>query len=241
MTARSPGTPSGMPSIRVDPGTVALYSDVGCAWATVAVHRFHEARRRLGLEGEVHLDHRLFSLEDVNHEPLSKPTFDGELAALGALAPEFGFQVWQGDPSTWPVSTLLAAEAVHAAKEQGLAASEALDLALRRALFAQSRCITMLHEILDVAAECPDVDEAALGDALESGRARGPMLRQARGDVDTVDGSPHFFLPDGSDWHNPGVELEWKGDPGVGIALIEHDDASAYDDLLQRAAGRTRA
>lgn len=49
-------------------------------------------------------------------------------------------------------------------------------------------------------------------------------------------GSPHFFLADGSDVHNPGIELHWQGDPGAGFPVVDDDDPGVYDDLVQQAA-----
>jgi predicted DsbA family dithiol-disulfide isomerase len=135
------------------------------------------------------------------------------------------------------VSSLPALEAVQAAKQQSRRASEDLDLALRRALFAQSRCITMRHVVLDVARACESVDEDALEDALDDGRARGDVMAQWRATDDAgVEGSPHLFLPDGTDVHNPGIEMHMQGEHGKGIPVIDADDRSVYDDLLKRAA-----
>lgn len=224
-------------AIHVEPGTIVLYSDVACGWATLALHRFYAARAEAGLEEEVRVDHRLFLLEDVNRFPLPKDHVDAEIPVFTELAPEFGWQQWQGDAAEWPVTTLLANEAVHAAKAQGPEASEQLDLALRRALFAESRTVSMLHEVLDVAAGCPAVNVEALREALDDGRARGPMMRDYRAHRDDVQGSPHFFLADGSDVHNPGIELSWDGDTPV----VEQDDAGAMSRLVRHAAQRNGA
>jgi len=37
--------------VEVAPGTIVVFSDIGCPWAHVAVWRLHDARRRLGLDG----------------------------------------------------------------------------------------------------------------------------------------------------------------------------------------------
>jgi predicted DsbA family dithiol-disulfide isomerase len=225
----------------VEPGTVVVYTDVGCAWSTVAIHRFLRARRALGLDDDVRIDHRLFLLEDVNRAPLLKRVVDAEIGAVAALEPDLGFRVWQGDPSTWPVSTLLANEAVHAAKAQGYAAAEQLDMALRLALFRDSRCITLQHEILEVAASCPAVNGRQLRDDLDSGRARAVMMAQYREYAGEAQGSPHFFLADGTDVHNPGVEMHWTDEgPGKGIPIVDSDDSSVpFDELVRRAAAGT--
>lgn len=54
--------------------------------------------------------------------------------------------------------------------------------------------------------------------------------------ADDVQGSPHFFLADGSDVHNPGIELHWEGEPGSGFPVVDTDDPSAIDELVRRAA-----
>jgi predicted DsbA family dithiol-disulfide isomerase len=224
--------------VQVTPGTLVVFSDIACPWAYVAVHRLHAGRRRLGLEREVRFDHRAFALELANERPTPKLTLDAEVPVAGALAPDADWQLWLGDPHAYPVSTLLALEAVQAAKEQGLEASEALDLGLRRAFFGQSRCVTMLHVILEVAGEC-GLDVAALERALQEGGSR-PLVhvqhRRADG-TDEVKGSPHVFAPGGLDAHNPGVTMHWEGGhDGTGFPVVDHDDPTVIDDLLRAAS-----
>lgn len=50
-----------------------------------------------------------------------------------------------------------------------------------------------------------------------------------------VKGSPHFFLADGTDVHNPGVELHWEGEHEEGFPVIDADDPQAFERLLQAA------
>jgi hypothetical protein len=187
--------------VRVAAGTVVIYSDIACPWTHVAMHRIHAARRRLGLEGRVALVHRAFPLELINRRPTPRRVLDAEIPVAGALAPDAGWQLWQAPDWEWPVTTLLALEAVRAAEVQSLRAAEELDLGLRRALFAQSRCISLLPVILDVA-----------------------------------EGSPHLFLADGSSHFNPGVRVRWEGEHGRGFPVVEADDPSAVDAVLERAA-----
>ncbi|MDP8987300.1 MAG: DsbA family protein [Actinomycetota bacterium] len=223
--------------IDVAPRTIVVFADIACPWASVAVHRLHATRSRLGLDGEVELDHHAFPLELVNGRPTPKRVLDAELPVAGALVPDAGWQMWQRPADEWPVTTLPALEAVQAAKAQSLVASASLDLALRRALFAESCCISLRPVVLEVAGSCPEVDVAALAEALDEGRAR----RQVMDDLDRaqsaeVQGSPHLFLADGSDTHNPGVRLHWQGAHGRGFPVVDADDPSVYDDLLRRAA-----
>jgi hypothetical protein len=66
------------------------------------------------------------------------------------------------------------------------------------------------------------------------------VFEQCQGAEDgDVKGSPHVFLPDGSDAHNPGIEMEWVGEHGAGFPVIGKDDPRVYDDLVSRAAGAT--
>ena len=136
---------------------------------------------------------------------------------------------------------LPAAEAVQAAKAQSLHASEALDRALRRAFFRDGRCITLRHEIIEVAARVDAVDVEALSAAIDRGSARAPLMQSFARAREVADGSPHVFLRDGSDFANPGMEMAWDGEAGRGFPRIERDDASVYDEIVRRAAVRKPA
>jgi predicted DsbA family dithiol-disulfide isomerase len=185
------------------------------------------------------LDHRAFPLELLNSRPTPKLVLDAEVPVVGAVIPDFEMRTWTGPDHEYPVSTLLALEAVRAAKEQGLAASTALDVALREALFSDGRCITMRHVVLDVASRVEEVDVAALTAALDSGRFRAAVIDDWHAiEGAGVQGSPHLFLPDGTNVHNPGITLHWEGEPGEGgYPVVDSDDASVYDSLVSRAAG----
>ncbi len=224
--------------IDVAPGTIVVYADIGCPWSHLAVHRLLATREEMGLNNEVVLDHRVFALELVNDEPTPKRTLDAEIPVLGALDPDAGWQMWQGDDWGWPSTVLPAMEAVQAAKEQGLRAAEQLDRALRVAFFGESRSIALPHVILEVATGCPAVDVDALAAALDDGRARRAVLEQHRlaEAADEVNGSPHVFLSDGTAWHNPGIEMHWQGEQGRGFPVVTTYDPNVYGDLLVRAA-----
>jgi predicted DsbA family dithiol-disulfide isomerase len=217
-------------------GTIVVWSDIACPWATLAMHRLRATRAELGLDGHVVLDHRAYPLELVNGRCTPKRILSAEVPVVGALAPEFGWQMWQAPDSEWPVTTLPALEAVQAAKEQSIGASEALDFALRRAFFAESRCISMLHVVLDVAASTPHVDCDALEKALDNGTARQAVVQQWCDAADgAIEGSPHFFFADGTDAANPGVTMHWEGEHGRGFPVVDDDDPAVYEGLLRRS------
>jgi hypothetical protein len=89
------------------------------------------------------------------------------------------------------------------------------------------------HRLYLLARGCDRVDAGALAAALEGGRARGPMMADHRSHADEVQGSPQFFLADGSDVHDPGISLRWAD---AGYPQIDTDDPGAHNDLVRRAA-----
>ncbi|MFI6289896.1 DsbA family protein [Streptomyces sp. NPDC051018] len=219
------------------PGVIIVFSDIWCSFAHLAVHRLHATRARLGLEHRVSFDLRAFPLELLNDAPSPRPGTDSEVARMASLEPAAGWQLWQAKDWLYPSSTLPALEAVQAAKEQSVAASERLDLALRKAFWAESKCVTDRKVILDAAAATGVVDVAALTRALDDGRARRALSDQAAvSRTDLVRCSPHLFLPDGSDVPNPGIEVRWEGAYGVGFPVVEKDEPMIYEDLLLKAA-----
>ncbi len=225
------------PPVEVDPGTVVVFSDMGCPWAHVAVWRLHEARRRLRLGDAVRFDHRVFPLELFNSQPTQRPGA-AELGFCMRLAPHAGWQPWSAPESAWPVTMLPPMEAVQAAKEQSLGASEELDIGLRRAFWGESRCISLRHVILEVASQCGSVDLATLADAIDSGRARRRLIEQWEvAKTDAVSGSPHLFAADGFAAQNPGLELDWREEDGDWIPTLVRDDAAIYEQIVRRAAG----
>lgn len=218
-------------------GVITVYSDIWCSFAHIAVHRLHTTRARLGLQDRVRFDLRAFPLELLNDAPSPRPGTDSEVARMASLEPAAGWQLWQAKDWLYPSTTLPALEAVLAAKEQSLHASEQLDLGLRRAFWAESRCVSNRKVILDVAAATGAVDVTALAAALDDGRARaGLSSHAAQSATDAITCSPHLFLPDGSDHANPGIDVGWEGAYGVGWPVVKGDEPTVYEDILLRAA-----
>lgn len=236
MAARRAGRTGRAPWVA--PGTVAVFSDVGCPFATLALHRFRTARERLGATDRVRLDLHSFLLEDVNREPTPKQRLTAEVEMLADLAPEVGWRAWEGSAGTWPVSMLLPNEAVQAAKQQSPLAAEELDWALRMAFFRDCRCITMRDVVEDVASGCPHVDVPRLMRELDDGTWRGAMWEDHRSHRGMVQASPHFFAADGWDVVNPGMELGSPGDDGV--PPVRSDDPAIFETIVASAASSVR-
>lgn len=221
----------------VAPGVIQVWSDLLCPFAYVGLLRLRRARERLGLNGTVRLEHRTFPLELFNG-PHPRRGTDTEAVGLGQIEPDAEFRVWSAADDLYPHTVLLAAEAVHAASAQDLDAGEALDLALRRAFWTQSRSISHRQVILDVAGELPagTIDVAALAAGLDSGRHRASVMADfAVSQTGAVAGSPTFRLADGSAVTNPGIAVHWDGPWASGFPVVDSDDPAVYDGLLGRA------
>ena len=246
MIARSPTTAHPAARIADDPlepwrgapGAVVLISDVACPWATVITVRLRAARARCGLVDRVSVIHLAHPLELVHERVLARRVIDAEIPLCAAAAPDFGWSLWQGRLDEYPASSLLAVEAVQAARRQSEVAAEELDLALRSALFVESRCITARHEVLRAAACCPALDAGQLARDLDTGVARGAVMRQsavARAMVGACTG--YVIAPDGSGGCNPGITTAWIGaDLPRGVPVLTHDAPEAYDGLVAAAA-----
>jgi predicted DsbA family dithiol-disulfide isomerase len=228
------------PAPPVAAGTIQVWSDLLCPFAYVGLLRLRRARKRLGLDGVVQLEHRTFPLELFNG-PHPRRGTDTEAVGLGQIEPDAQFRVWAAGDDLYPHTVLLAAEAVHAANAQNLAAGETLDLALRRAFWTHSRAISHRRVILDVAEESPDglLDVAALAAALDSGRHRADVMADfAVAQTEAIDGSPTLRLADATTVTNPGIRVHWDGPWAAGFPVVDSHDPGVYDDLLERAAMR---
>ncbi|MDP9458732.1 MAG: dithiol-disulfide isomerase [Actinomycetota bacterium] len=217
-------------------GIITVWSDIGCPWATLALHTLHVRAAHRGQT--VLVDHRAFPVELFNGRPTPKVILDMEIVAIAGRRPDLGWQMWTGPESTYPVTMLPAMEAVQAAKAPhvgGLLASDQLDTALRRAFYVEGRCISVHSEILDVAAGGTDVDVAALAEALALGSGRREVYEQwavARGPE--VQGSPHVFTTDGYACHNPGVSYHWTAKPPQGFPFLDAYDEEWAESLLDQ-------
>ncbi|WP_052466008.1 DsbA family oxidoreductase [Mobilicoccus massiliensis] len=148
---------------------VRVWSDIVCPWATLALDTLHAVAEQN--DCSLDIEHRSFPLELFNEEGTSKPLLDVEMAGIAGLRTRLGWQPWASPDSTFPVTSLPALAAVRAtAARSGNRAADELDTALRRAFFAESRCISLTSVILDVAAGLEHVDEKALAEDIAAGR-----------------------------------------------------------------------
>ncbi|HET8767646.1 MAG TPA: hypothetical protein VFM86_10010 [Pedococcus sp.] len=213
---------------------IVFYSDVVCPWATVMLLRLRAARERAGAGEDLVIEHRAMPLELEHSRPIPRRVVDAERPLCASLTPDFGWTVWQGRAEEYPVTVLPALEAVRAAGAQSPLAAEQLDLALRRAFFVRSRCISMRHEILAVAATCPDVDVDALSDDLDRGTFHAAVSQDfADAKANGVPCSGTLVLPDGQMLCNPGTQTGWIGGTMPrGTPVLTADDPAVYDQIV---------
>jgi predicted DsbA family dithiol-disulfide isomerase len=222
-------------------GTVQVWSDLLDPFAHLALHRLRQARDRLGMN--VAVEHRTFALELFNG-PHPRRGTDTEAVGVGQVAPELEWRIWAAADDLYPHTVLLAAEAVHAAQAQSLAAGESLDLALRRAFWTQSRSISHRAVILEIAADVAAasgalLDVCVLAAALDDGQYRREVKADhAIAQTDAIQGSPTFRLPDGGAVHNPGTQVTWAGPWAAGFPVITRHDPAVLEDIVRRAAAK---
>jgi predicted DsbA family dithiol-disulfide isomerase len=216
------------------PRTVTVWSDIGCPWASLALHTLRARMQERA--AEVFIDHRCFPLELFNSQPTPKFIVDAEVVIIAGLRPELGWKPWTAPHWTYPVTTLPAMEAVQACKDPalgGLRASDELDAALREAFYVHGRCISIYSVVLDVAEQCEHVDVAVLAAALANGAGRTEVHSQWKvAQRAEVRGSPQLFDARGYISHNPGATYHWTAPPPAGFPRLEHYRTDWADELL---------
>ncbi len=212
-------------------GTVVVYADIVCPWATVVLERMRRSASSAGLD--VMIDVRPFALELVNRSPTSFEATQASLRAIQDLDPDLDLTPWP-DRDGFPVTSLLSLEAVRATYAQSIGAAGDLDRELRRAMFTDHRCISLHHEILACAERCPDVDVDELDRDLRRGRSRPDVFEHLeQAESCDVQGSPHVLLSDGTAHFLPSLEIETDDDGGV---VVVKDDPGEIDAILHQAA-----
>lgn len=208
--------------------SIVVFSDVRCPWAHVGVHRLLRAVHHRGLEGEITIDHRAFPLEVISDENHDGTQVDRTVRVLRDLEPGAGWTGW--DPDAYPASSMLALEAVQAAKAVSPAASASLDRALRLAVFDQARAIDRLETVMEIAHETEGLDVDLFEKELRSGRPGTEVKEQTScAGTEGVPASPTIVLPDGSSAVNPGLEFRLEDE----VPVIESDDPDAYERLVE--------
>jgi predicted DsbA family dithiol-disulfide isomerase len=204
------------------PGTapltrVALYSDLVCPYAYLIAYRL--LRLRDEYRGHIVIEYKSLPLEYVNKCPCPKPALDIETPMLVLSEPAIPYQPWHAPDSEWPATMWPAFEAIKCAERQGPELAAVLDWFLRVAFFAESRCISMRHEIFALA-ERAGLDMDRFAADFDGGVTKSQVLREAQDGWERlkVQGSPTLVLPSGRQYSYH----------GLGLPMIHSDEAQHY-------------
>jgi predicted DsbA family dithiol-disulfide isomerase len=190
------------------PVHIALYADVACPFAYVTAFRLRRLRDEY--RGRIVIEHKSLALEYVNREPTPMDTIEAEAQLLMLAEPAIPYQPWSRPDSEWPVTMWPAFEAVKCAESQGYELADELDWLVRRAFFAEHRCIALRHVLFALAVEA-GLDMPRFADDFDSGRQKRQVLREAQAGWEElrVPGSPTFVLPSGEQIEGPALpEIE---------------------------------
>lgn len=218
---------------------IEMYGDLSCPFAYVVNAWWRQVRPDYA--GRVEIVHRSLALEYVNKVPTPKPTLDVELPILLANEPAIPYAPWSAPVSEWPVTIWPAFEAVKCAERQNLALADDLAWAIRVAFFAESRCISMRHVLLEIA-ERVGLDMARFEADFDSGTAKPVALNEARDGWERLDipGSPTWVLPSGeriADFGFPDLDIDDRNRPSIkSPASCQGEECTArLREILDRA------
>ena len=186
------------------PIPLAMYADLACPYAYVTAYRLRKLREEY--RGTIVIEHKSLALEYVNKEPTPKAVLELELPVLIREEPDIPYQPWQRPESEWPVTMWPAFEAVKCAERQSLELADDLDWAIREAFFAENRCISLRHVLLELAQQVGLDMERFAGD-FDRGVTKYQVLQEAQDGWERlrVAGSPTFVLPSGKQISNLGL------------------------------------
>jgi predicted DsbA family dithiol-disulfide isomerase len=178
------------------PIQIDLYSDVHCPYAYLTAYRLRQLRPEY--TGKIVINHRSLALEYINRRPTPNNIINAETPILMLEEPDIPYHPWHRPLSEWPVTMWPAFEAIKCAQLQSSELADELAWAIRKAFFAESRCISMRHVLFDLAEEV-GLDMAHFAEAFDSGITKRQVLQDAQMGWETlkVEGSPTFVLPSG--------------------------------------------
>ncbi len=219
--------------------TIEVFSDIHCPWGYLATFRLRHLEPEW--QGHVRFVWRCLPLEVVNNRGTPKHIVDQELPYLLQVEPDIPARPWRRADWEYPVTLLPAFEALKCAEAQGDEAAAAFNWAVRRAFFAESRCVSLRHVLIDIAREA-GLDVVQFTNDFDSGRYKHLVMEESeRGwHILGVKGSPTLVLPTGEQRPYPGIpELLWDANEHViGIkpgAYPEGDSLDLYRAIIHEA------
>ncbi len=181
-------------------------------------------------------------LEIKNSSSTPKYIVDVEIALMAEQEPDLPIGPWTAPDWQYPATVLPAFEALRCAARQGERQAWEFSWRVRRAFFRESRCISMRHVLLELAAES-DLEVDRFGRDWDSGAERPTVLAESHHGWEEikVPGSPTFVLPSGRQVHNPAAaRVTWGPKHEVlKVAPPRQPWREAYREILDAAtAGR---
>ena len=220
---------------------IEIYSSLECPYAYLATYRLKQLRPEFA--GKIRLVWRALSLEYVNRQSYPKPLFEAEYGLFRIIEPDLPWQPWARPNWQWPSTHWPAFEALACAQVQGEEQAFQMSWALRHAYFAESRDLSLRHELLDIAEGVASTGGLDLGRFVsdwDSGRYKSQIVEESeRGWRELkLEGSANFLLPDGSRHTNPAVgEIDFDEEQFIlrSYRLFEGDPLADYRSLLEAA------
>lgn len=194
--------------MNTQPAEIEIYASIECPYAYLATYRLKQLRPEY--TGRVRFVWRALSLEYINQQSYPKPLFEAEYELFQRIEPELPWQRWTRPDWQWPTTHWPAFEALACAQAQGEEVAFQMSWALRHAYFAESRCISLRHELLDIAKKVAASGllnlERFISD-WDSGRYKNQIVEESEKGWRSLklDGSATFVLPDGTRITNPAI------------------------------------
>lgn len=187
---------------------VEVYGSIECPYAYLMNFRLRQVMPEY--EGKLQIAWRALSLEHVNNAASNMLGFLYEGSILKMAEPKLVVKEWEDEHEIPPTTFLPAFEALACAQAQGHAAAFELSWTLRHAVYAESRNISLRHEIFaqaEHAAKKSPLDVERFKKDWDSGKYKSIVLAESNKGWHEikVEGSATIVLPNGSQFSNPGI------------------------------------
>jgi predicted DsbA family dithiol-disulfide isomerase len=224
--------------------TLEIYGSMDCPYAYLATYRLRQVWPEYA--GRLQIAWRPLPLEYVNRTPARKPVYDTERSILAQVEPALPYHPWPRPDWQWPVTMWPAFEALACAQAQGHDAAFAMSWALRYGFYGEGRCLSLRHELLDIAGQAAreaPLDLKRFEEDWDSGRYKESVIAAARRGWHElkVEGSATFVLPDGRQVTNPGLgEVDYDEENNIfrGYTPPERDWRDVYREMLESVAAQ---
>lgn len=187
---------------------IEVYGSIECPYAYLMNFRLRKLMPEY--EGKLQVAWRALSLEHVNNAPSNMLGLIYEGGILKMAEPKLMVKEWPQNELIPPTTFLPAFEALAGAQAQGHAAAFELSWALRHAVYAEGRNISMRHEVFALAeqvAKKTDLDIEQFKRDWDGGKHKAKIIAESsKGWYEIkVEGSATLVLPNGKQFSNPAI------------------------------------